>query len=105
MRDDINLTAAQIGGTVTGTLDATPLCNIGAYNVSSVSGATIFGANYFGVVNDGTTTSVTNSTIRNIGEVPFNGAQHGVAVYYTGAGATGAISGNTISQYQKGGSP
>ena len=43
IRDGINLTAAQIGGTVTGTLDATN-CNIGVYNPTSVSGADIFGA-------------------------------------------------------------
>jgi hypothetical protein len=99
-RDGINLTAAQIGGTVTGPLDATG-CNIGAYNPTSVSGATIFGANYFGVVANGVTLNVAGSTIRNIGEVPFNGSQHGVAIFYTGA--SGEISGNTISLYQKGG--
>jgi parallel beta-helix repeat protein len=100
IRDGINLTAAQVGGTVTDTLDATG-CNIGAYNPSSVTNATIFGANYFGVVADGGTHTVTDSTIRNIGEVPFNGSQHGVGIYFTGA--SGAISGNSVSLYQKGG--
>ncbi|HEX4863933.1 MAG TPA: hypothetical protein VFV02_07665, partial [Acidimicrobiales bacterium] len=56
MRDGMNLTAAQIGGNVTGSLDATG-CNIGVYydNTTSgnVTGATIFGANYFGVVVNG----------------------------------------------------
>jgi hypothetical protein len=41
------------------------------------------------------------------GENPFNGTQHGVAIYYracaTGSSATGTISGNDISLYQKGG--
>jgi parallel beta-helix repeat protein len=99
-RDGINLTAAQIGGTVTGTLNATG-CNIGAYNPSSVTNATIVGANYFGVVANGGTHTVTGSTIRNIGEVPFNGSQHGVGIFFTGA--SGTISGNTVSLYQKGG--
>ena len=39
IRDGIDLTAAQIGGTVTGELDATG-CDIGVYNPTSVSGAT-----------------------------------------------------------------
>lgn len=99
-RDGINLTAAQIGGDVTGTLDATT-CNIGAYNPTSVSGAIIFGANYFGIVANGVTLTVSNTTVRNIGEVPFNGSQHGVAIYYTGS--SGTISDNQVSLYQKGG--
>jgi len=61
-RDDMNLTAAQIGGDVTGTLDATT-CNIGAYNPTSVDDADIFGANYFGVVATGVATNVTDSSI------------------------------------------
>lgn len=100
-RDGINLTAAKIGGDVTGTLDAVG-CNIGAYNPTSVTGAEIFGANYFGIVANGVALNVTNSTIMNIGEVPFNGAQHGNAVVYLN-GATGTISGTTVSDYQKNG--
>jgi hypothetical protein len=100
-RDGINLTAAQIGGTVTGPLDATG-CNIGAYNPTSVSNAHIFGANYFGVLDNGVATNVTGSHIDNIGEVPLNGSQHGNAVVYLG-GASGIISGNTVSKYQKNG--
>ena len=42
-----------------------------------------------------------DSTIRNIGEDPFNGSQHGVGILYTGS--SGTISGNTVSLYQKGG--
>jgi hypothetical protein len=115
VRDNMDLTAAQIGGNVTGDLDATG-CDIGVYYGPGTAGATvhaatIHGARYFGVVNDGGNVAVTNSTISNIGDVPFNGSQHGVAVFYTtehvlntptGA-ASGTISGNVISQYQKGG--
>ncbi len=103
MRDNINLTARQIGGTVTGTLDATG-CNIGVYNPTSVTGADIFGANYYGVVVDGGTTpvDVTGASIHNIGEATFNGAQHGRAIYYVN-GASGTVSGNTVSLYQKNG--
>src|SRR5260370_7320442 len=54
-----------------------------------------------------TSVDVANSNIHNIGEKPFNGTQHGVAVYYyafsDGASATGAISRNAVSLYQKGG--
>jgi hypothetical protein len=101
VRDGINLTAAQIGGTVTGALDAAG-CNIGAYNPTSVTNANISGANYYGIVDNGITTNITDSSIHNIGEVPFNGAQHGNAVLYIN-GARGSISGSTVSHYQKNG--
>lgn len=48
-QDGINLTAKQIGGNVTGTLDATS-CNIGVYYGPGTSGTvsgTISGANYY----------------------------------------------------------
>ena len=45
------MTAAQIGGTVTGTLNASG-CDIGVYDPSSVSHGDITGATYFGVVVD-----------------------------------------------------
>lgn len=115
VRDSINLTAAQIGGNVTDTLDATG-CNIGVYYDSSttpgdVTGADIFGANYYGVVVNGNlddvSVDVTGSTIHNIGEVPPNGAQHGNAIYYYGYQTTGTVTGtvsdNTVENYQKGG--
>jgi hypothetical protein len=114
MRDSINLTAAQIGGNVTGTLNATG-CNIGVYYNSShtgnVSHANIFGANYFGVVVDGGSgnvkVNVSQSSIHNIGDVSFDGDQHGNAIYYYGYGTPGHVSGtvsqNQVSQYQKGG--
>ena len=100
------LTAAQIGGDVTGTLDATG-CNIGVYYDATtlpgnVSSADIFGANYYGVLVNGASVNVTNSSIHDIGETPLNGAQHGNAIVYLG-GASGTISGNTVSHYQKNG--
>lgn len=101
VRDGINLTAAQIGGSVTGTLDASG-CNIGAYNPTSINGADISGANYFGVVVNHQTVNLIDSSIHDIGEVPPNGAQHGNAILYIN-GAKGTISGNLVSRYQKNG--
>jgi parallel beta-helix repeat protein len=111
-RDTINLTAAQIGGDVTGSLDAGG-CNIGVYYDSThsgnVTGANIFAANYFGVVVNGdvgaVSANVTGSSVHDIGETPLNGSQHGTAIYYRAFGGTasGTISGNTITHYQKGG--
>jgi hypothetical protein len=119
VRDGMDLTAVQIGGNVTGTIDATDTidgfpCNIGVYydNTTSgnVTGADISGANYFGVVVNGdvgtVSVNVTGSAIHDIGETPLagQGSQHGVAVYYRGFGgaASGSISGDTITDYQKG---
>jgi hypothetical protein len=111
-RDGINMTAAQIGGNVTGTLDATG-CNVGVYydnnNSGNVTGADIFGANYFGVLVNGdvgaVSVNVTGSAVHTIGETPLNGSQHGTAVYYRafGGSASGTISGNAVSHYQKNG--
>jgi hypothetical protein len=122
-RDGINMTAAQIGGNVTGPLDAGG-CNIGVYYgplydtsnnftgfapSGNVTNADIFGANYFGVVVNGdvgsASVNVTKSTVNQIGETPLNGTQHGVAIYYRGFGgsASGTISSNTVTNYQKGG--
>jgi parallel beta-helix repeat protein len=113
-RDNINLTAAQIGGNVTTSLDATG-CNIGVYYDNTTSGnvtagADIFGANYFGVVVNGdvgaVSVNVMGSSIHNIGEDPLNGSQHGTGIYYRALGtgtASGNISGNTVSRYQKNG--
>lgn len=117
-RDGINMTARQIGGNVTGTLDATG-CNVGVYygpgTTGTVNNADIFGSNYYGVVVQQAAVNVTNSKVHNIGENPFNGDQHGVGIYYanvagvtngdcTNTGSTsGTISGNTVSLYQKGG--
>jgi hypothetical protein len=105
MRDGINLTAAQIGGTVTGSLDATG-CNIGVYidgaHPGSVTEADIFGANYFGVLVNGTSSAVSDSSVHDIGEAPLNGAQHGNAIVFLG-GASGTIGYNDVYSYQKNG--
>jgi Right handed beta helix region len=108
-RDSIDLTAAVIdpSGTFSGTLDATG-CNIGVYYSPGAKGtinnAEIFGANYYGVVNNGGHVTITKSTIHDIGEKPFNGTQHGVAIYFADASsATGSITNNYITKYQKGG--
>lgn len=102
------LTAALINPkTVSGEVDATG-CNIGIYygpnSKGHINGANIHGANYFGVVNNGGDVHVTNSTISDIGEKPFNGTQHGVAVYFAfNSASQGEINGNFIWNYQKGG--
>jgi Right handed beta helix region len=114
-RDGINLTAAQIGGKVTGDLDATG-CDIGVYYgpgaKGSVKNATIENAKYFGVVNYRGKVNVTNSTISQIGNTPLDGTQHGVGIFYTteetpggaiSGNAKGTISGNILHSYQKGG--
>ncbi|HYL73036.1 MAG TPA: right-handed parallel beta-helix repeat-containing protein [Bryobacteraceae bacterium] len=113
-KDSINLTAALINpaGTVSGDVDGTG-CNIVVFydnGRGSIKNANVHGANYYGVVVDGdamnVTVDISNSSIHDIGENPFNGTQHGVAVYYRSfgsGGATGKITGNTVSRYQKGG--
>jgi hypothetical protein len=113
VRDGINLTAAQIGGNVTGTIDAADTggapCNIGVYygpgTTGSVSGATIENANYFGVVNNGGNVTVSGSTVTHIGEMPLDGTQHGNAIFFASDGgtSTGVIRSNTVTHYQKGG--
>lgn len=116
-----SLTAAQIGGTVSGDLDATG-CDIGAYfnnsNPGEVNNAEVHDANQYGVFVDGneagsTTVDVTHSKVYNIGHhdgsgaFDPNGSQYGIGVYYYGFGTPGTVSGdikgNEISQYQKGG--
>ncbi len=69
--------------------------------------ATVHDANQVGVFNDGGTATITGSTITNTGNhvsgtFSPNGVQTGIGVYFS-ASATGLITGNTISQYQKGG--
>src|SRR3954447_21326196 len=58
VRDGIDLTAAQIGGTVGGPVDGTG-CDIGVYNPASVTSADIHGARYYGVVVNGGNVNVT----------------------------------------------
>ena len=101
IRDGINLTAAQIHGSVTGELDATG-CDIGVYNPASVSGADIHGARYYGVVVNGKAVHTTNSEIHQIGDSPFDGMQRGRAILYIN-GASGTIGGNDVHHFQKNG--
>jgi hypothetical protein len=124
-RDGRFLTAAVIGTAVPITrtvVDATG-CDIGIYypptTTGSVDQSTVAGAAYFGVVNHSGHVDVTRTSVSNIGERPFNGAQHGNAILYTTenqvlgtdgtdvivatGSAGGTISGNSVSLYQKGG--
>jgi len=126
-RDTIDLTAAMIvppGSPVdlTGVnVDATG-CNIGIFfgpgTSGSVDSSQVINANYFGIVVAGdndeaagsgaASVDVTNNTVSAIHDLPsLSGDQHGVGIYYracaSGASATGTISGNTVSGYQKGG--
>ena len=101
IRDGIDLTAAQIDGTVTGELDATG-CDIGAYNPTRVTNANIHGARYYGVVVNGGNVNTTGSKVHQIGEQPFDGTQHGRAILYIN-GASGTISGNKVYDFQKNG--
>src|SRR3954471_2447488 len=101
VRDGIDLTAAQIGTSVSGSLDATG-CDIGVYNPNSVTNADIHGARYYGVVVDGKPVNTVNSNVHGIGEQPFDGSQHGHAILYIN-GATGSITGNRVSAFQKNG--
>jgi len=120
------MTAAVIAtGDITDqTINATG-CNIGIFYGPGTSGTVdnidVHGANYFGVLVVGnlvdsggnetspgaTSVDVINSAIKDIGENPFNGTQHGLAIYYracaAGSSATGTISNNSVSLYQKGG--
>ena len=76
--------------------------------------ADISGARWYGVVADGAMVDVTGSQIHHIGDNPygtglnvdgqavaFSGMQYGVGIFYTNA--SGTISGNEVSLYQKGG--
>jgi hypothetical protein len=117
VRDGINLTAALINPlTVPSPLNATG-CNIGVYfdntiagGVATLNGVEIRGANYYGVVVNGDagplTIHFTKNIIHNIGEVPFNGTQHGVGLYirsFFGFNVMGDVTGNLVYAYQKGG--
>jgi Periplasmic copper-binding protein (NosD) len=80
-------------------------CQIGVYfdTAGSVTSADISGATHYGVFADkGVPVNVTGSQIHQIGDVPFTGNQNGRAVFYAN-GATGTVSGNTITAYQKNG--
>jgi hypothetical protein len=118
VRDGINMTAALINPAApTSPLDATG-CNIGIYidhtmpgGVATIQSLDIYGANYFGVLVNGDAgpvqANIRNNFVHNIGENPFNGAQHGVGIYirafFPANVVTGEITGNTVFAYQKGG--
>lgn len=113
VRDGNNLTAAFINpSSVVSPVNATG-CDIGLYytngpvNVSSVE---VYGARYFGILVDGGSGAINvqlhNNLIHNIGEVPFDGTQHGVGIYleaYNLPIITGQITNNIVTAYQKGG--
>lgn len=122
VRDGRFLTAAVVGTVAPITravIDATG-CDIGIYYAPGVAGSvdqsSIAGASYFGVVNHSSVVNVTRSSVSNIGDRPFSGAQHGNAILYTtenaltesgpivaAGAASGVVSGNQVSLYQKGG--
>ena len=131
VRDGRPLTTAVVGTPAPiarVVIDATG-CDIGIYYAPGMTGSvdqsSIAGASYFGVVNHGAQVNVTRSSVSNIGDRPFSGAQHGNAILYTTenfvielpippattpvitfvtAGvAGGLVSGNQVSLYQKGG--
>lgn len=110
------LTAALVNPTDTVSGKVTPTgCDIGVYfgsgNTGTVDGATISGFTQYGVYNDGGDVTVTDSTISDIGDTPFDGVQYGIGIYFVNPSlmgsdsspASGTISDNTISEYQKGG--
>jgi hypothetical protein len=95
------LTAKVIGNPLSTDVDATG-CDIGVYNpTGDLSGVSIHGAKQYGVYVDGKF-DVTGAHVYKIGDQPFDGMQYGVGIYYA-PGATGMISGNTVTQYQKNG--
>jgi hypothetical protein len=103
-KDGTALTAAQIGGTVTGDLVATG-CDIGVYNPTSVTNADIHGARYYGVVVNGkTNVNTTGSKVHAIGDTDpaLYGMQRGRAILYIN-GASGTINGNKVTDFQKSG--
>ena len=113
VRDSHNLTARLVNptGTVSGTVDAgatvdsPATCDIGIYygpgSTGVVDNATIQDATYFGIVNDGGNVSISNSTVTQIGDMPFTGNQHGTGILFEAG--TGAIRANTVQLYQKNG--
>ena len=111
------LTAAVVNptGTVSGAVNASG-CDIGIYYDAAGSGGTvkdaqIYGSLYYGVFVNGdagpVSVDVLSSWIHTIGDLPLNGNQRGVGIYYRayflGGSATGKLSGNIIETYQKGG--
>lgn len=113
------LTAAQVGGNVTGDLDAHG-CDIGVYynrsHAGHVNNASIHDANGYGVFVDGNAGNVSvaihKSHVFNIGNhvagnYTPNGVQTGIGVFYNDLGLSGRVNGdisnNSVDKYQKGG--
>jgi hypothetical protein len=90
------------GSTIVSDVNATG-CDIGVYDpITTLKDVTIHGATQYGVYVDKTGVSVKGATVDNIGDQPMDGMQYGYGIYYTD-GATGTISGNTVTHYQKNG--
>ena len=113
---DVALTAALVNpGSISGGMVDGSGCDIAVYYGAgadaTIQNAVIHGAKRFGVYVNGdagaAAVDILDSDINTIGDQPFTGNQHGVAIYYRSffaiGSATGRVSGNTISQYQKGG--
>lgn len=102
---------ATNGQTITGTVSAVG-CDVGVYVGSGITGVTIAAkvsnAHYVGIYVDGGNAKVTDSTVSNVGDVPFSGDQYGWGIAYvtngtTHIGATGEVAGTKVSLYQKAG--
>ncbi|RPI50222.1 MAG: hypothetical protein EHM55_21880, partial [Acidobacteria bacterium] len=106
-----DIKAPPAGGTYDGTgCDIVIYYSAGAEG--SVKDALVTGGKRFGILVNGdagdVSVDIQDSYINQIGDTPtFTGNQYGVAIYYraffAAGSATGRVSGNTISQYQKGG--
>ncbi len=107
----VTLTVMHLNPTapVTGTINASGF-DIAVYFGPGHSGtvtADISGAKYYGIVADGAQVNVTGSKVHHIGDDPYGteeryGMQHGNAIYYYN-GASGTISRNQVSKFQKNG--
>jgi hypothetical protein len=90
---------------VTGPVNATG-CDIAVYTdtgSTTINAANISGASHYGVfIDKGASATITNSSVHDIGAVPFNGAQYGVGIAFR-AGSTGSIDNTSIYRFQKNG--
>jgi hypothetical protein len=102
----VGLTAQQVDPpTVTGLVDGSG-CDIVIYTsvATAVTNATIQGAQSYGIYAHGPNAvlTVSNSTVQQIGDVPFNGVQRGVGIRADN-GASTSIDSSTIKLFQKNG--
>jgi hypothetical protein len=107
-RDGHFLTAAVYNApVVTGEVDATG-CDIGVAtdggNQTAVSDADVHSARYFGIATKDadSRTTIDASQVHDIGDTPFDGAQHGVGVQWQDS-ATGYLADSHVYRYQKNG--